>query len=106
MRRWSRTSSETELRDRILREIGEKRKERGRKRETDRVGSWREGERKLERERTESEREEQRQFRSKGSGGGSRLRIRGCFQRSTQCSLVSRAGRTGENVRAGSQKGG
>lgn len=55
VRRWSKTSSETELRDRILREIGEKRKERGRKRETDRVGSWRG--REEARERKDRERE-------------------------------------------------
>lgn len=43
--------------------------------------------------------EERWRSRSKSSGRGSWLRIRGCFQRSTQCSLVSRAGRTRENVR-------
>lgn len=80
-----------------------------RKREKRRDMKWEAGEDEKRREKyrereRESEREEQQQFRSKGSGGGSRLRIRGCFQRSTQCSLVSRAGRTGENVRAGSQK--
>lgn len=87
----------------------EKEKERTRKRDSCGVGSWREGERErnADRERTVAERA------GRGGGSGARVAgagrgfgIRGCFQRSTQCSLVSRAGRTGENVRVGPRKEG
>lgn len=95
--------------DRILRKIGDERKKGEREKQ---ICS-----KKLVRARGSSrekyrERKDRARGRSSGSsgardsGGGSRLRIRGCFQRSTQCSLVSRAGRTGENVRAGWQKEG